>query len=137
MKARLFGLLCLIVAALAAWWGIWEPLRAAAAQETRVRYSLGVFVLVSAGAVFGLFFLIFGNSVPYRHTERQSPTRAGWALFALTAAAAAASFWWFKNEMTGHGYGWSGAAPQAPATLAPLPGGVPPRVEQPDFGNRR
>ncbi len=137
MTARVFGLACLIVAALAAWWGIWEPLQAAAAQQGRVRYSLAVFVLVPAAAVFGLFFLIFGNSVPYRNAQRQSPTATGWVLLALTAGAAATGFWRFKAEMTAHGYAYSGATPVAPATLTPLPAGVPPRVEQPDFGTRR
>jgi hypothetical protein len=137
MKARLFGLFCLLIALGAAWWSIWEPLQAAAEQTGRVRYRLAGFVLVPAAVVFGLFFLIFGDSVPYRNAERQSPTAAGWALLVLMAAGSGATFWWFKDKMTGLGYAYSGSTPVAPATPTPMPAGVPPHVEQPAFGTGR
>ena len=137
MKARLVGFVCLLVAVGAAWWGIWETLQAAASHDGPVRYSLAVFVLVPAAGVFGLFFLIFGSSVPYRDAGKQNFTTAGWILVLLMAAASGAGFWWFKDRMAALGYNFSGAAPVAPATLAPLPAGVPPQVEQPDFGTRR
>lgn len=132
MKTRLLGLLCLLVAAAAAWWGIWQPLQLAAAQEQRVRYGLTVFVLVAAASVFGLFFAVFGDSVPYRDAARQRFTAAGWVLLLLIAAGSGAGFWWFKSRMEALGYGYSGASPAPRATLAP-PYDPPPTVRQPDF----
>lgn len=129
MGARLFGLICLAIAAAAAWWGIWEPLQAAIAQEPGVRYRIGVFVLVPAAAIFGLFFVIFGNGVPYRNAEKQSFTAAGWILMALVLAGSGASFWWFKARFEALGYGYSGASPEPRAPLidpASIP--RPPRV---------
>ena len=117
MAARLFGLICLAVAAGAAWLGIWEPLQAASAQEPGVRYRIGVFVLVPAAAIFGLFFLVFGNSVPYRNAERQSFTATGWMLMALVLAGSGVGFWWFKARFEALGYGYSGASPVNPAPV--------------------
>jgi hypothetical protein len=134
MKARGFGLACLAVAALAAWWGIWQPLQAAEAGAERVRYSLAVFVLVPAAGVFGLFFLLLGDRVPYRDATRQSPTLVGWALLLAMAAGSAAGYAWFKERMTSAGYLYSGAQRTEPAgefTPSPIP--RPPHVDQPDF----
>ena len=132
MKARLLGLACLLVAAAAAWWGIWQPLQQAAGQEDRVRYSLTVFVLVAGAGVFGLFFALFGDSVPYRDAARQRFTAAGWVLVLLMAVGSGAGFWWFKGRMEALGYGHSGASPAPRATRAPPY--VPPRsVRPPDF----
>ena len=46
-------------------------------------------MLVPAAAVFGLFLLIFGDSVPYRNAERQNFTFAGWLLMLAVAGCAA------------------------------------------------
>lgn len=128
MAARLFGLICLAVAAGAAWWGIWEPLQAAQAQEPGVRYRLAVFVLVPFAAVFGAFFLIFGSSVPYRDAARQSPTVAGWLLLLLSASGSGLSFWWFKARFEALGYGYSGASPRHQQIIDPASIPRPPKV---------
>ena len=134
MKARAFGLACLVVAVAAAWWGIWEPLRAAEAGAERVRYSISVFVLVPAAGVFGLFFLIAGDRVPYRDGARKIPTPTGWVLLLLMAAGSAAGYAWFKERMTGAGHAASGAARVPPAgAFTPPPIPRPPHVDQPDF----
>ena len=117
MKARLLGLICLLIAAGAAWWGIWEPLQAAIEGQPGVRYRIATFVLVPFAAVFGAFFLIFGDSVPYRNAARQSLTGAGWALVLLGAAGSGISFWCFKARFEELGYGYSGASPQPPQQI--------------------
>lgn len=122
--ARLGGLLCLGIAAGFGWFFIWEPLQAAQAGAPEVRYGIKAFVLVPFAAVFGLFFLIFGNSVPYRHVEQQKPTAAGWILLLVAAAVGGAGFWWFQAKFDALGY----AAPeQYPSNqqLTPLPDGKP------------
>jgi hypothetical protein len=131
--ARLIGLCCLGIAAAAFWWGIWEPLQRAIAQEPHVRYQLEVFVLVPFAAIFGLFFLLTGGRVACRNPERQRLTAVGWALVLVAVAGSGFGFWQFKSRFEALGYGYSGAAPVAPATLTPLPDGAPPTVEQPKF----
>lgn len=132
---RLFGLLLLAVAAAAAWWGIWEPLQAAAAQEPHVRYDIKVFVLVPFAAVFGLFFVIFGGRIPYRNVEKQSPTRAGLILMLIAAVASGACFWLAESRFEALGYGYSGADPVHTEKLDPRAIPKPPTVRQPDFGS--
>jgi hypothetical protein len=96
--ARLGGLLALAVAVGFGWFFIWEPLQAAQAHAPEVDFSTKAFVLVPFAAVFGAFFVIFGDSVPYRHVEKQSPTAAGWALLLVAAAVGGLGFWWFDAK---------------------------------------
>lgn len=103
---RLGGLLCLAIAAGFGWFFIWLPLQAARAAEPEVEYSIKAFVLVPFAAVFGLFFLIFGDSVPYRNAEKQNFTAAGWALVLVAAVVSGAAFWWFKAQFDALGYGY-------------------------------
>jgi len=132
VKARLFGLICLAVAVAAGWWGIWEPLQQAAAQQPHVRYSTKVFVLVPAAAVFGLFFLLFGNRFPYRNEAHSNFTLVGWLLMAGVLAGSAGGFWWFKQKFEGYGYAWSGADPQPVHSFIPPLIPKPPVVRPPD-----
>ena len=101
---RLGGLLCLVIAVAAGWWGIWLPYQQAMAGAAEVQYSLKVFVLAPAALIFGLFFVIFGDSVPYRDAEAQKLTSAGWALMAIVTLASGACFWWFKQAFETLGY---------------------------------
>lgn len=103
---RLGGLLCLAIAAGFGCYFIWLPLQEAQAQAAEVHYSIKAFVLVPFSAVFGLFFLLFGDSVPYRNVEKQSFTAAGWILVLLAAGASGLSFWWFKAQFAALGYGY-------------------------------
>ena len=104
--ARLGGLICLAAAAAFAWFFIWLPLEAARAHAPEVEYSVKAFVFVPFAAVFGLFFLIFGDSVDYRNAEKQTPTAAGWILFLVAAAAGGLGFWWFDGQFEALGYGY-------------------------------
>lgn len=122
--ARLGGVLALAVAAGFGWFFIWEPLQAARAGAAEVHYSIKAFVLVPFAAVFGLFFVIFGNSVPYRNVEKQTPTAAGWLLFAIAALAGGLGFWWFDREFDRLGYAMPGQYPSN-QQLTPLPEGRP------------
>lgn len=122
--ARLGGLLCLALAAGFGWFFIWEPLQAARAGAPEVNFSIKAFVLVPFAAVFGIFFLIFGNSVPYRHVEQQKPTAAGWLLFGIAAVAGGLGFWWFDREFDRLGYAMPGQYPSQ-QQLTPLPEGRP------------
>lgn len=130
---RLFGIGCVVLAAAAFWWGIWEPMERAVAQEPNVRYQLKVFVLVPFAAVFGLFMMLTGGKVAYRNPSKQNFTAVGWALFIVAAAGSGIGFWHFKSRFEQLGYGYSGASPVAPVTLRPRQDGAPPRVEQPEF----
>lgn len=122
--ARLGGLLCLAVALGFGWFFIWEPFQAARAGAPEVEFSTKAFVLVPFAAVFGLFFAIFGDSVPYRNVEKQTPTAAGWILFLIAAAAGGLGFWWFDREFDRLGYAMPGQYP-AQQQLTPLPEGRP------------
>ena len=117
---RLGGLVCLAIAAGFGWAFIWLPLLAARAQAPEVEYSTKVFVLVPFAAVFGLFFLLFGDSVPYRNVEKQTPTAAGWALFFAAAVAGGIGFWWFDAKFDELGYALPGQYPSH-QELTPLP----------------
>lgn len=103
---RLGGLICLAVAAAFGWFFIWLPLQAAQAHAPEVDYSIKAFVLVPFAAVFGLFFLLFGDSVPYRNVEKQTPTGAGWLLFLVAGLASGVGFWWFNSRFEALGYGY-------------------------------
>lgn len=124
MLVRFGGLLCLGVALGFGWFFIWEPLQAARAGAPQVEFSTKAFVLVPFAAVFGLFFVIFGNSVSYRHVEQQKPTAAGWALILIAAVAGGAGFWWFDREFDRLGYAMPGQYPTQ-QKLTPLPVGRP------------
>jgi membrane protease YdiL (CAAX protease family) len=121
---RLGGLLCLAVAAAFGWFFIWQPLQAAQAHAPEVEYGIKAFVLVPFAAVFGLFFLLFGDSVPYRNVEKQKPTAAGWVLFLLAAVAGGLGFWWFDARFDELGYAIPGQYPSN-QQLTPLPDGRP------------
>lgn len=101
---RLGGLLCIAIALGAGWWGIWQPYQEALAGVPEVRYSIKVFVLVPAALVFGLFFLLVGDSVPYRDAAAQKLTPAGWLLMLVVALGSGAGFWWFKQAFAALGY---------------------------------
>ncbi|MDR2858349.1 MAG: hypothetical protein LBV50_10950 [Novosphingobium sp.] len=117
---RLGGLLCLAIAAGFGWFFIWQPLQAAQAHAPEVGYSIKAFVLVPVAAVFGVFFLIFGGSVPYRNAEKQTPTAAGWILFLAAALAGGIGFWWFDAKFDALGYAAPGQHPPH-RKLTPLP----------------
>lgn len=104
LRTRLGGLFCLAVAIAIGWYFIWRPLLEAQAHAAEVRYSLKAFVLVPMAGVFGLFFLLVGDSVSYRDEERQRFTAMGWLLFAVAALAGGLGFWWFKAQFAALGY---------------------------------
>jgi hypothetical protein len=101
---RLGGLLAVAIGVATAWWFILGPLAAARTGAPEVSYSLKAFVFVPFAVVFGLFFIVVGDKVPYRHVEKQMPTAAGWILFAVAAAASAACFLYFKQQFAALGY---------------------------------
>jgi hypothetical protein len=103
---RIGGLICMATAAVFGRFFIWLPLLAAQAHEAKVEYNVKIFVLVPFAAVFGLFFLIFGDKVPYRNVEKQTFTAAGWLLFLVATVASGLSFWWFKAQFDALGYGY-------------------------------
>jgi hypothetical protein len=102
---RFGGLICLAAAAGFGWFFIWLPLQQAQAHAPEVEYSIKAFVFVPFAAVFGLFFLLLGDSVPYRNAEKQNFTAAGWILMLIALAASGAGFWWFKMQFDVLGYG--------------------------------
>jgi drug/metabolite transporter (DMT)-like permease len=103
---RLGGLICLAAAVAFGWFFIWLPLQAAQAHAPEVEYSVKAFVFVPFAAVFGVFFLLVGDSVPYRNVEKQTPTAAGWLLFLIAGVASGIGFWWFDGQFEALGYGY-------------------------------
>jgi drug/metabolite transporter (DMT)-like permease len=101
---RIGGLICLVAAAAFGWFFIWLPLQQAQAHAAEVEYSVKAFVFVPFAAVFGVFFLIFGDSVEYRNVEKQTPTAAGWVLFLIAMVAGGLGFWWFDSQFSALGY---------------------------------
>ena len=104
LRNRLGGLLCIAAGVALAWWGIWLPLEAARAHAPEVHYQISIFVAVPAAIVGGLYLLIAGARSPYRNVEKQTPTPAGWALFAAIAICSAASFYWLTSTFDALGY---------------------------------
>jgi hypothetical protein len=101
---RLGGLLGLGVGLAVAWWGIVSPLEAARAQVPEVHYDTKLFVLAPLAIVFGLFFLLAGDRVPYRKPEEQKLTTVGWILMAAVAVAAFGSYFLLKQQFAALGY---------------------------------
>jgi hypothetical protein len=101
---RIGGLFSLAVAAGFGWFFILQPLHQAQAHAPQVEYSIKAFVLVPFAAVFGLFFVLFGDSVAYRNVEKQTPTAAGWVLLLLAIVAGGLGFWWFLAQFDALGY---------------------------------
>lgn len=128
MAYRIGGLLCLALAAVFGWFFIWQPLEAIRTHAPEVEYSVKAFVLVPFAAVFGVFFLIFGDSVPYRNVEKQTPTAAGWVLFVLAALAGGAGFWWLDAQFKAQGDGYAGSPPAVDASYTPPVIRPPPSV---------
>lgn len=101
---RLGGLASLAIGAGFGWFGIWRPLGLARAHAPEVSYDSKIFVLVPVALVFGLFFLVAGDKIPYRNAEKQTFTPAGWALMAAVAIAATAGFFLFRQQFEALGY---------------------------------
>ncbi|MCC7055356.1 MAG: hypothetical protein IT355_18935 [Gemmatimonadaceae bacterium] len=101
---RMGGLLLVVLSLAVAWWGIWQPYQAALAHQPDVRFHLKVFVLVPAAFAFGLFFILFGNTMPYRNTAKGTFTIAGWVLMLVVTAVAFGTYSWLKAQFAGLGY---------------------------------
>jgi hypothetical protein len=134
LKYRLSGLLSLALAAGVLWYFILVPLEQARAQMPHVNYSIKAFVLIGFAAVFGVFFMLFGGSVPYRNVEKKTATPAGWVLLVLSAALSGAGFWWADRQFTQLGYAYPGASPShAPAVTPFVFPSPPPMAPRPTF----
>jgi hypothetical protein len=101
---RLGGLLALGVGLALAWWGILSPLEAARAHAPQVSYDIKLFVLAPLVIVFGLFFLLAGDRVPYRKPAEQKLTTVGWILMAVVTVAAFGSYVLLKQQFAALGY---------------------------------
>ncbi|CAJ0789691.1 hypothetical protein LMG19083_01904 [Ralstonia psammae] len=104
LKARLGGVLVLILGAVIGWIFILGPLHQAQAGAATVCYSLKAMVLVPGCVVFGLAFLVGGDKLAYRDAQRKRLTPLGWVLIAFFAAASAFCYWWFKQQFAALGY---------------------------------
>ncbi|WP_259666740.1 hypothetical protein [Rhizobium lentis] len=104
IKYRLGGILILLVGMVIAWVAIWQPLHQAELGAHAVTWMPRIVVLIAVCAVFGLYFVVTGNRYPYRDVERQSLTMAGWILFAITALATVAGFFWMDATLKSLGY---------------------------------
>jgi len=101
---RLGGLVALGLGLATAWWGILSPLEAARAQAPEVHYDIKLFVLAPLLLIFGLFFLLVGDRVPYRNPEQRKLTVVGWILMAVVAVAAFGSYFLLKQQFSALGY---------------------------------
>lgn len=101
---RFGGALCLLIAAGAAWFGVYQPLQSAAGKAEVVTSMPKVMVLISVATVFGVFFIFTGDRYPYRNVEKQTLTPVGWVLFGITAVAAFGGYFWMDAMLRGMGY---------------------------------
>lgn len=101
---RLGGLVVLGIGLAVGWWGIVRPLELARAHAPEVSYDIKIFVLVPLAIVFGLFFLLVGNRVPYRIPEERKLTIVGWVLMGVAAAAAFGCYFLTKQQFAALGY---------------------------------
>ncbi|HWW12715.1 MAG TPA: hypothetical protein VN018_09370 [Brevundimonas sp.] len=101
---RLGGLVTLALGLAASWWGIVTPLEAARAQAPEVHYDIKLFVLAPLLLIFGLFFLLVGDRVPYRNAEERKLTTVGWILMTVVAVAAFGSYFLLKQQFATLGY---------------------------------
>lgn len=60
--------------------------------------------LAPLATVFGLYLLLTGDRDPYRDAEKQRLTSLGKVLMTVMAAAAVATFIWFKMTLLSLGY---------------------------------
>ena len=89
IRFRIGGLVAIALGLGLGWWGIWQPMAEARAQVPNITFHTKLFALVPTCLVFGLAFLLAGDSLKYRNEEEQKLTTVGWALFAVVAVAAA------------------------------------------------
>ena len=101
---RLGGMLVLAAGLAVAWFGIMLPLAAARQSAPEVSYDLKLFVLAPMAIVFGLFFLLAGDRVPYRKPEEQKLTTVGWILMGVVAVASFGCFFLVKQQFSALGY---------------------------------
>lgn len=104
IKLRLAGIAFIIGGAALGWFFALGPLREAQAGVAEISYSTKIFILVPFCAVYGLAFLLLGEGFQYRNVEKKNFTAAGWIAFAIAAALAAGSWWWFEQQFTALGY---------------------------------
>ena len=103
-RHRLGGLLCLVIAAAAFWWGIWSPLQQADAGAATIRWAPRLMLLVSMCVVFGVFFLATGGRYPYRDAERQTFTPVGWVLVSVFAVVSLGGYYGMTVALSSMGY---------------------------------
>jgi len=104
IKLRIAGLVSIGLGAVLAWFFVLAPLRAAQAGAPEITYYTKALILAAFCLVFGLAFLLFGQRFNYRDVQKKSLTRAGWVMFAIGSAVAAAGWWWFEQQFSALGY---------------------------------
>ena len=104
IKLRITGLVFIGLGAVLAWFFVLGPLRDAQAGAPQISYYTKAFILAAFSAVFGLAFLLFGDKISYRNVQTKSLTRAGWVMFVIGCAVAAAGWWWFEQQFSALGY---------------------------------
>ena len=87
---RLGGVTSVIAGIALGWWLLPRPGTGVAPSS----FYPKLFVLVPVCLVFGLFFAVAGDRVPYRDVERQTLTQAGWALMGVVAVLTLLTFGW-------------------------------------------
>jgi hypothetical protein len=101
---RLGGLALILLSVAFGWWGIWQPYHAALAHDPQVSYHVRIFVLVPLAFVFGAFFLLFGNTIPYRDAVQRKFTTAGWVLMVVVTCVSGVAFFGLTRMFGELGY---------------------------------
>jgi len=107
VRARLLGLVLIVVGLGLAWFFGLKPIEAAQAGAAEVSYSMKIFVAAPMAIVFGLFLLVGGASVADVVTQPPRTKRQHmivWPLFAVALAAGGLAWWWFDAQLQALGY---------------------------------
>jgi hypothetical protein len=103
-KARLWGLVAILIGAAVLYFFLLGPLEQAKAGAPEIHYQLRAFALVPLCFVFGLIFLIFGENFDYRTPDHKNLTAVGWAAFAVVVVLTGLGWWWFESQFSALGY---------------------------------
>jgi hypothetical protein len=98
---RTCGAIVVATGLLAAWQGLWVPLRSTGPRETT--YDLALYTMVPTFVVLGAFLLVGGGRIPYRTDDHRNLTRAGWWLIAAIALGAADLMTWLQPQFAARG----------------------------------
>lgn len=104
--ARAAGVGFIALAALAAYWAIYEPMELAKHGAAEVSYRMKGVLVVPMALVLGLAYVAGGEKADtlLRQPGGQRPTKWGIVLAVAGVGLGGLLYWWFENQLTAMGY---------------------------------